>query len=179
MKLYILRHFQRYDQTDFYTPLTEEGKTNSEKFVTRLKTLGITHIYCSPYLRVLQTVLPYVLYSGINIKIDYLLKEMQLEHNMDINKHGYGLSDIPKKYHTFIDQSYDPGEMTFIKDPETFDDVLKRSRDFVCKISKNHNNTDKILIVTHSSVLNSFKQFTNLPVNDDIHIYGQLLEVNL
>lgn len=179
MKLFILRHFQRYDRPDFYTLLTMEGQKNAQLYVDKLLKLGITHIYASPYLRVLQTVQPFAYARRpMPIRVDYLLSEMRWEETKDSNLHEYGIDDIPLKFHEYIDPEYDSGSILKVVKAETFDDVIARSAKFVEKLRKMHNDSDRILVVTHSSVLNSFKQFTDDELNDDVHEYGKILEID-
>ena len=58
MKLIILRHEERPNNSLFFTPLTENGKKNAEELKNKLPD-NIDLIYSSPFLRVLQTIYPY------------------------------------------------------------------------------------------------------------------------
>ena len=76
-KVFVLRHEKR-DPTDprFFTPLTEEGMMDAAKTVSDdLHDLGITKIYASPFLRVLQTVEPFARRKGLLVRVDYSLYE--------------------------------------------------------------------------------------------------------
>ena len=59
MKIYILRHEQRTKDASFFSPLTKKGHENAKNLVDTLKKLNINKIYCSPYIRTLQTIHPY------------------------------------------------------------------------------------------------------------------------
>ena len=59
MKLYILRHEERTIDATFFAPLTEKGLHNSKILVSNLDNLGITKIYCSPFIRTMQTIYPF------------------------------------------------------------------------------------------------------------------------
>jgi len=76
-KVFVLRHEKR-DPTDprFFTHLTEEGMMDAAKTVSdNLHDLGITKIYASPFLRVLQTVEPFARRKGLLVRVDYSLYE--------------------------------------------------------------------------------------------------------
>ena len=75
MKLYILRHEERFESPEFYTELTENGINNSILLKDILEKERIDSIYSSPFIRVLQTVRPYCDYKNIKINIDYSLYE--------------------------------------------------------------------------------------------------------
>ena len=61
MKIYILRHEMRpLHDPRFMTELTEHGKHKAMfSLKNTLKNISFTHIYSSPFLRVLQTIAPY------------------------------------------------------------------------------------------------------------------------
>ena len=59
MKIYILRHEDRTQDCSFFSPLTETGLNNSIKLIDHLKNENITKIYCSPFIRTLQTIYPF------------------------------------------------------------------------------------------------------------------------
>ena len=61
MKLYILSNeIVNSEDPTFRIPLSEEGKNNSENKITKiLSELEINLIYCSPFIRTLQTILQF------------------------------------------------------------------------------------------------------------------------
>ena len=62
MRVFVVRHEKR-DRRDatFLSPLLPEGKKDAAgNLVQRISEIRPTHIYASPFLRVLQTVQPYV-----------------------------------------------------------------------------------------------------------------------
>jgi len=85
MKIYILRHEDRTQDCSFFSPLTKTGLNNSVKLIDYLKKEKITKIYCSPFIRTLQTIYPYAKNNNININLEYGLVEI---HHQDL---------IPKK----------------------------------------------------------------------------------
>ena len=56
MKIYILRHEDRTMDCTFFSPLTKKGLENSLSLISLLKEKNISYIYCSPFIRTLQTV---------------------------------------------------------------------------------------------------------------------------
>ena len=68
--LYVLRHEERDDVNPLFdSPLTENGFENSKKLVPLLQRLEIDTIYCSPFLRVVQTIHQYCLQTNKHIKL--------------------------------------------------------------------------------------------------------------
>lgn len=69
MPLYIIRHEIR-DMNDpsFFSPLTIEGKQNSTALVEKFDSLEIEHVFSSPFLHCIQTVLPYCWKHGIYMR---------------------------------------------------------------------------------------------------------------
>ena len=59
MRLYILRHEDRPEDCSFFTPLSEQGLINSNKLTTILEKCKINYIISSPFIRTLQTIVPY------------------------------------------------------------------------------------------------------------------------
>ena len=55
MKIIILRHAQRADSHHFFTPLNDEGKKRALALKTLLPS-DIDFIYCSPFLRTVDTI---------------------------------------------------------------------------------------------------------------------------
>lgn len=59
-KIYFLRHEQRNPNTAFRASLTAHGLTNAETIIySQLENISIGTIYCSPFIRTLQTIKPY------------------------------------------------------------------------------------------------------------------------
>ena len=58
MKIIILRHAERYESPQYFTPLTINGLMQADKMITELPA-DIDCIYCSPFLRTIQTIFPY------------------------------------------------------------------------------------------------------------------------
>ena len=76
MKIILLRHEERNIlNPSYFTPLTENGIKNSVFLVDKLKKYKIHKIYCSPFLRTIQTIYPYAIHINKKIRLDYGLYE--------------------------------------------------------------------------------------------------------
>ena len=59
MKIYLIRHEDRYSDATFFAPLNKNGLYKSVELIKILEELDINDIYSSPYIRTLQTIYPY------------------------------------------------------------------------------------------------------------------------
>ena len=77
MKIYILRHEERFEPPSFFTNLTPNGLHKSETLKYILERENIDLIFSSPFPRVLQTIRPYCDIKNLTgqINIDYSLYE--------------------------------------------------------------------------------------------------------
>ena len=80
MPVYILRHEERLNENSFNSSLTKRGLHNAINLADRLHTLNIDTIYCSPFIRAIQTVHPYSITYNVPINIENSLIEF-LERN--------------------------------------------------------------------------------------------------
>ena len=87
MKIYFLRHEKRPNEQYFDVSLTEEGVKDSYKLKDTLKELRIHEIYSSPFIRVLETVQPFIIENNLQINIEYSLYEF-VTHNW-FNENNY------------------------------------------------------------------------------------------
>ena len=154
MIIYIVRHELRYHCPTFFTSLTNEGKNNAEKLVKQLNEIDFDIIYSSPFLRTIQTVLPYCKKYDKKLNLEYSLYECT--NDKRFNKDNYHqtwtslkayIPDIENyinhNYYSLIDK---------IVFPETRDCYINRLFTFVEKIINKYKNTNKkILFVTHMS----------------------------
>jgi len=153
MKIYILRHEDRTQDCSFFSPLTKTGLNNSVKLIDYLKKENITKIYCSPFIRTLQTIYPYAKNNNININLEYGLVEI---HHQDlIPKKAVGIS-LPE----YLAESFNCNlnyksffKSTDIVYPEDNKEVCKRTRKLLQNlISQNYLLNENIVLVTHQSV---------------------------
>lgn len=153
MKIYILRHEDRTQDCSFFSPLTETGLNNSIKLIDFLKKENITKIYCSPFIRTLQTIYPFAKSTNTKINLEYGLCE--LHHQDLIPKKALGIT-LPE--YLAIAFNSDLDYKTVIKStdivyPETNKDVGKRVKKFLQNlIMQNFESCENIVIVSHQSI---------------------------
>lgn len=164
MKLYILRHEERILDATFFSPLTEKGLLNSNMLVNKLDKLQITKIYCSPFIRTLQTIYPFVIKNNIKPNLEYNLIEIQHESIIPPKSHGVELPLYMAKLFNYNPDYISAMKPDMINYPETFEQVEYRTKQFLkALISKYYNTNEVILLVTHQSlcqvILNIVKKF--------------------
>ena len=160
MKIYFLRHEHRNkNEVLFRSELNAEGKSLANGLLKNyLNFLNIDRIYCSPFIRAIQTVTPYIKEYKVfqKINLDYSIAEY-IEHprfahkencNFDLNDNDYFTFPIDKNYN-----SLSTPDVLYYK--ETPEELYARVTLFVNMIKKKYEKTDKtILICSHRSVLN-------------------------
>lgn len=169
MKIYILRHEDRTQDCSFFSPLTKKGLENSLKLVDRLEEEKINKIYCSPFIRTLQTINPFAKKHNIKVNIEYGLSEL---HNEEIiAKKAVGVS-LPE----YLAESfnYNPEYKTLIKPtniiyPEKEKHAQSRTNQVLRKIIiDNFNTKNNIIIVSHQIVCISILKVINKKFNSKI-----------
>ena len=159
MKIYILRHEDRTQDATMFSPLTSRGLSRSIDLIKILKKHNITKIYSSPYIRTLQTVLPYSRESNIQINLEYSLAEIQSPYIIPEKSYNVHLP-------TYIAESFNynskyksliyPDNFNY---PENEKQVSSRVRHFLNDLFKNKLESDNnILIVTHQLICNQILQ---------------------
>ncbi|ADO67158.1 putative phosphoglycerate mutase [Cafeteria roenbergensis virus] len=157
MKIYFLRHENRYMITSFFTPLTEKGKQNSVKLINTLKTLDITTIYSSPLLRTLQTIEPFVKNLKKKINLENSIREI---NNINILTKKESIFDLPKEF--FKKFNINSSYKSFLKSeeiiyPEEISNLKRRFNNFLkYLIKKYHKTNENILIVSHAGIIEGF-----------------------
>lgn len=160
MKIYILRHEDRTQDCSFFAPLTKHGIERSNELVKTLKECNINKIYCSPFIRALQTVDPFNRMTGSKINIEYSLEE--INHEDIIPKKAAGIN-LPEYLAELF--NYNPEYKSYITPdmivyPEKICDVEKRVKRFLRNLITEYTNSyndinDNILLVTHQGVCTS------------------------
>ena len=177
--LYLLRHEERGTSPVFHTPLTNTGKDNSKKLCELLKEIEIDIIFCSPFLRTLQTIYPYceLEYLFVNCELglyeflsDPLFKKEGIKTHNDIYDDNL-LSIIDNNYISIVKKS----ELEY---PESVNSLMDRTNKVVKSLKniKNHN----ILIVSHLSTINAI--IKNIIPEHDINTefkMGELIQLKL
>lgn len=166
MYLTLLRHEERPpDDPRFFTSLTSEGTDRaSTSLVDRLYFSGphvdpIDVIYCSPFLRTVQTVFPFARTTGLKIRIEPALYEFMEDPLFTVDNWKHTWMDLPVEYHSQIDTSYQPiFPIESLQFRESWDNCFTRTETLLTQLQL-LNNTSKThrhpLLVTHLSTINS------------------------
>ena len=178
MELYLLRHEKRYSSPAYFTSLTEAGLQNAENLVDTLKKYDFDEIYCSPFLRTVQTILPYLKKTNKKINIEYSLYEscddpcftISNYHNNSSTLYNY----IPDLYQ-YVNSDY-TSYLDRVLFKETKEEISIRLKNFINKL-KQDDNRKKVLFVTHMSPI---KQILKEYAKEEIKFYppGFLKKVN-
>lgn len=149
MKIYLMRHEQRSNNKTHTGLLAPEGLLRSKSSTkSNLKDLGITHIYCSPFKRCLQTIGPYAEQHGLNINIDYRIHEV-IKSSLFKNYNSQKIDE-----YTFRSYPVCSVQRMTINYPETSKDIYTRTSNFMNNVIYKHKNTDDVvLICTHMGVI--------------------------
>lgn len=177
MRIYILRHEERTIDASFFGPLTTNGIINSIKLVPILEKLKITKIYSSPFVRTLQTIIPYSKKKSIKINLEYGLVEIQ--HPDIIAPKGVGV-ELPD----YLEKEFNKNiyYTSFIKSsnlvyPENTNLLTQRTKRIIKEIiADNCNSNENILIVTHQGLCQVILNIINksIPINIKEYPMGKL-----
>lgn len=163
MKIILLRHEDRENYPGFYSNLTEKGFDKSIKLIKKLNKLNIDVIYSSPYLRTLQTVYPYAVYSKKKVNVELALSEYRHNPYFLIESQIYDinyiedddlLSIINKKYNSVF--KINNFNYILLEFEDSLEERIKLFMDNLIKNKKNKNKT--ILFVSHKGVINMIKK---------------------
>jgi broad specificity phosphatase PhoE len=160
MKIFILRHEDRTMDGTFFSPLTQEGLDNSIKLIEILNKCQIDVIYSSPFIRTLQTVLPYSKSKNLKINLEHSLSEIQHPHLIPVKSYQINLPLYIAEqfnYNSHYTSYLDPSNHTY---PEDEKSVNNRVKKFITKlITETIDSKHNVLIVTHQIVCNSLLKF--------------------
>lgn len=160
MKIYFLRHEHRNKHDVlFRNELNAEGNSLACGLLKNyLNFLNVDLVFCSPFIRAMQTVTPYMReYKKFDkIKIDYSIAEF-IHHPRFADKENCKFNLKEEDYFTFpIDKEYKSlSKPEILHYKETEEQLKTRVMLFVEMIKRKYTNTDKtILICSHMSVIN-------------------------
>lgn len=163
--LYFIRHLERYESPDFFTSLTEKGLRDADDLL--INTRSIPMVFCSPFKRCIQTMLPYCKNRNIPIYVDYHLYEYLDDPRVQYNKTLHDLPEYKKYCHELNDY-----EMTPTEDEET---IRKRAREFMDKLKTHYSKID-VIVCSHLSTINAMLERDNL---ETFIPYGGIVKVQI
>lgn len=175
MKIYLLRHEDRFEPPLFYTSLTPTGLEKSEKLKDVLNKEKIDIIYSSPFLRVLQTIMPYCLENNMQqkVNIEYSLYEMMQDKCFTKDKYKVELKDTDKQFILANPYYISLNTINDIKCPEKNMDVRIRVNMFIKNLIELYKSSNiNILIASHASVLGEIE---NYKYNGNIYPQGGVM----
>ena len=161
--IYILRHERRpLDNSTYFVELTDDGKLNAQHLADRINELDVDVIYCSPFLRTIQTALPYCKKFNKKIKIEYSLYEYidQTIFNSYTYKHSHKeLYEIVEGIEENIDDSYTSFlDIDRLNYKEFMDTCYNRVVPFIDHLLDTHKDK-KILLLSHGTILGIIKKY--------------------
>jgi len=178
MKLFVLRHEERGIDPLPLSPLTSAGFINSITLINDIDKINPDIIYCSPFLRAIETIYPYSRYRNKKINIENSLYEYvhapefkyynYIHRPMDLNKSAYQelmTTRINTEYESFLN-------VYNINFPEIEENILSRVHNFIHKLESDKKLKNKtILFVTHMSTINAIKSYiTPTDLEADFHM---------
>ena len=156
MRLILLRHQERFEDPTLLTELTDIGKQNANSSIEKLSKYPISKIYCSPFIRTLQTIDPFSRHSSIPICVENGLYECTGENIFNPSNYYRMDSTI---YTQIIQDEFniDSSYVSIIKEPIN---ILEKELDLMkrVKVLLDHvvEPSDKmVLMVAHQSTLNA------------------------
>ncbi len=164
MKIYILRHEERTIDCTFFAPLTKKGLENSIKLSNYLLPLNIDEIYCSPFIRTLQTITPYINKTHKKLKLEYGLIELKHESIIPPKSHNVKLPDYLAEFFNYDIDYTSLININQIKYPENINDLKNRVYFFLRHLLIKYHKTNKnILLVTHQGVCSIILSILKVP----------------
>ena len=162
MTIYVLRHERRFSSPKFFTSLTKKGLENSVKLVDKINKLNIDIIFCSPFLRTIQTIYPYALNTGKKINIEYALYEAVKENTFSENDYLHNYTDL-YKIDSRLKNIINPNYKSFLSEnsidyPENLNKIYKRTIPFLNNLKKKLPDKN-ILLVTHMTTALTIKEY--------------------
>jgi broad specificity phosphatase PhoE len=167
MKIFILRHEDRTMDGTFFSPLTQEGLDNSIKLIEILNKCNIDVIYSSPFIRTLQTVLPYSKSKNIKINLEHSLSEIQHPHLIPIKSYQINLPLYIAEQFNYNPNYASCLDPAFHVYPEDEKNVYSRVKKFISRlINENVDSKHNILIVSHQIVCNCLLKLATKRIKD-------------
>jgi len=165
MTIFLLRHEQRYTECTFFVPLTPHGLENSHVLSNTINEINPDIIFCSPFLRTIQTIYPYCKKYNKKINIEYSLYEYLNPSIFSKDDLDFSYKKHHKMHQKIINQDYATKTNLTLTYPETsFEDVYKRISPFIDTLPKNKN----ILIISHMTTLSVIKAYLeNRNIDED------------
>lgn len=154
MGVYLLRHEARIRDTSFTTPLSPEGRRKAQDTLpSQLAQINPQTIYCSPFLRTLETIAPYCRASKTTVCLEWALVESYPQSVHEIRA-------VQQEYRDILDTNYISYGMARVDTEQfTYDELQNNVRDFLRTLPTQGNT----VLVTHMPVINAILTVTGRP----------------
>lgn len=145
-----MRHEERdIENPLFHSPLTPSGIRNAELVVDTLSTtLNIQVVYTSPFLRAVQTIIPFCASEGMFARVEQALYESMDSPVFNAENSNCTWRDLPQEYYQWIDTEY-ASIVQRVPLCETFSDVCNRVKPFLQSLRTYDKDEKNVLLVTH------------------------------
>mmetsp|Transcript_36527 Transcript_36527/g.146047 ORF Transcript_36527/g.146047 Transcript_36527/m.146047 type:complete len:228 (-) Transcript_36527:1266-1949(-) len=159
-RVYIVRHGERIDHVDRSWKtgsdlpddpfLTVRGLKQAHDLAVRLKDANVTHIFCSPFYRCIQTANETAKLISVPIKLEHGAGEFLSSRWFKENPRLRSTKDLASEFH-MIDTSYE----SFWKPqyPESLEQLSARTGSVTKHLVDNFLDSGSILIVSHGHVI--------------------------
>ena len=153
MPIFFLRHEER-DMSDpsFFSPLTPGGRRRAVELIPKLEELQIDHVFCSPFLRCVQTVLPYCWKHGVHVRIDNSLYEYLSAPHFTL---ADAQTQMPAEMRRALGLQDGYRSITHVDEIEVGEYPLERVAQFVTYVKQVFSTTSVVLVCTHMDCINS------------------------
>jgi broad specificity phosphatase PhoE len=165
MKIYILCNLTEINPDDFSSSLDIRGLKDADEIIEKLEDINIDKIYCSPYLKTVQTIYPFCNKTNKQINIEHtfhdamykpIIPNIEMHNPRSINSH-FGYSYIFNRINTYYKSKLFSSNICSIENNIT---LQNRIFPFLHNLCHRYKEIPKnILIVTHQAILNSIINF--------------------
>tara|TARA_Y100000817_G_scaffold305431_1_gene289497 strand:+ start:367 stop:957 length:591 start_codon:yes stop_codon:yes gene_type:complete len=164
MKIYLLRHEERDKNNVFFRgSLNQEGvRRANEELKEFIRFIDPKYIYCSPFIRAMQTIMPYLRSYKKNgtINADYGIAEALISPLFSNPYNQNFLLKREEEIRYYVNTNYissvDPNSYKYVGKEHEEEALEKRVLHFIQKLNANHHDNETIMICSHQSTLNMF-----------------------
>lgn len=156
MTIYFLRHEERpMEDSTFLTELTKNGKDRAASSLKEaLIKLKINTVYCSPFIRCLQTINPFIKESGLKVNIENCIQEVFWDPKFQ-DKPNAKLSDEQKQQYSVSNKYIPLLSSNTLSYPESETSVRLRVNKFSEYLKNKYSDScTNILVCSHMSPVN-------------------------
>mmetsp|Transcript_215 Transcript_215/g.701 ORF Transcript_215/g.701 Transcript_215/m.701 type:complete len:241 (-) Transcript_215:48-770(-) len=170
MRVFVVRHEKRArSDPTFLSPLLPEGVADAETVLAqRIGEINPTHIYASPFLRVLQTVQPYVAQARGKGKAPLKPLHVNVEYSLYESPNPDGMGFVGEVHEDWMEHFFIQREYVSFLDPDKLqgdwgfgDSLPERTARFLAHLRDIHGSSeDRILLASHQYTIHSLLSLT-------------------